>query len=60
MTMTAKLPAFSKREAQEIGTALNQGPNVPVEFLNDEEHLAVVEDGYTLSGVRDRIEDTFC
>ena len=30
---------------------LNRGPNIPVEFLDNEELLAVVEDGYILSRV---------
>ena len=49
--MTAKLPVFSRKEAQEIRMQLHHGPNIPVEFLDDEELVVVIEDGYLLSGV---------
>ena len=55
--MTAKLPVFSKKDAQQLG--LRQGPNIPVEFLDDEELLIVVEDGYILSQVRKMVKKGF-
>ena len=49
--MTAKLPVFSRREARVIGIYLRKGLNIPVKFLDNNELLAVVEDGYILSRV---------
>jgi hypothetical protein len=50
-TITAKRPVLSKEQAQVIQRCLQGGPNIPVELLNNEELLAVVEDGYVLSGI---------
>ena len=48
-TLTAKMPVLSTRKAKRFRTYLYKGPNVPVEFLDDEELVVVVEDGYVLS-----------
>jgi hypothetical protein len=52
ITITAKRPVLSKEQAQAIQCSLQGGPNIPVELLDDEELLAVVEDGYVLSGIK--------
>ena len=45
-TVTAKLLVLSKKEAQQL--RLRQGPNIPIEFLDNDELLDVVVDGYSL------------
>ena len=45
-TVTAKLLVLSKKEAQQL--RLRQGPNIPIEFLDDDELLDVVVDGHSL------------
>jgi len=50
-TVTAKLPVLTKKDARAIRSRLYKGINLPIEFLDDEEVLAVVRDGYILSGI---------
>ena len=50
-TVTAKLPVLSKKDATAIRARLRKGANIPIEELDDEELLAVVEDGHVLSGI---------
>ena len=50
-TITAKRLVLSKEQAQAIQHRLQGGPNIPVELLDDAELLAVVVDGYVLSGI---------
>ena len=50
-TITAKRPVLSKEQALAIRHYLLGGPNMPVELLDNEELLAVVKDGYILSGI---------
>jgi len=50
-TITVKRPVLSKEQALVIRYYLLGGPNMPVELLNDEELLAVIKDGYILSGI---------
>jgi len=50
-TITVKRPVLSKEQALVIRHYLLGGPNIPVELLDDEELLAVVKDGYILSGI---------
>ena len=38
---------------------LHHGPNIPVEFLDDEELVVVIEDGYLLSGAHRQVESQF-
>jgi len=47
----AKLPVLSKKDVKAIRPRLYKGANLPVEFLDNEEVLAVVGDGYILSGI---------
>ena len=50
-TVTAKLPVLSKKDTKAIRARLRKGINIPIEELDDEELLAVVEDGHVLSGI---------
>jgi hypothetical protein len=51
ITITAKRPILLKEQALAIQHRLRGGPNMPVELFDDKELLAVVEDGYLLSGI---------
>jgi len=51
ITITVKRPVLSKEQALAIRHYLLEGLNIPVELLDDEELLAVVKDGYILSGI---------
>jgi hypothetical protein len=46
-----KRPILLKEQALVIQYRLQGGPNIPVELLDNKELLAVVEDGYLLSGI---------
>jgi len=50
-TVTAKLPVLSKKDIKAIRARLRKGINIPIEELDNEELLAVVEDGHILSGI---------
>ena len=50
-TVIAKLPVLSKKDIKAIRARLRKGVNIPIEELDNEELLAVVEDGYILSGI---------
>jgi len=52
-TITAKRPVLSKEQALVIQDRLQGGLNMPVELLDNEELLAVVEDGHILSGIKE-------
>jgi len=47
----AKLPVLTRKEVKAIRPRLYNWANIPIEFLDNEELLAVVEDGYLLSGI---------
>jgi hypothetical protein len=51
ITITVKRPILLKEQALVIQYRLRGGPNIPVELLDNKELLAVVEDGYLLSGI---------
>jgi len=48
-TVIAKLPVLTKKDARAIRARLRNGPDIPIEFVDDEELLAAVEDSYILS-----------
>ena len=50
-TVIAKLPVLSKKDTKAIRARLRKGINIPIEELDNEELLAVVEDGHILSGI---------
>ena len=49
--MIAKLPVLTRKEVKAIRPRLYNWVNIPIEFLDDEELLAVVEDSYLFSGI---------
>ena len=50
----AKLPVLSKKDIRTIRPRLGNWANILIEFLDDEELLAVVEDSYLLSGINNQ------
>jgi len=50
-TVIAKLPVLSKKDIKAIRARHRKGINIPIEELDNEELLAVVEDGHILSGI---------
>jgi len=54
-TVIAKLPVLFKKDVRAIRPRLGNWANIPIEFLDNEELLAVVEDGYLLSGIGNQL-----
>jgi len=50
-TVIAKLPILTRKEVKAIRPRLYNWANILIEFLDNEELLAVVEDSYLLSGI---------
>jgi hypothetical protein len=50
-TITVKQPILLKEQALVIQHRLRGGPNIPVKLLDNKELLAIVENGYLLSGI---------
>ena len=46
VSVTAKLPILSPKDAIKRRAALTGGPNIPIALLDNEELIAVVADGY--------------
>jgi len=51
ITVIAKLPVLSKKDIKAIRPRLGNWANIPIEFLDNEELLAVVKDSYLLSRI---------
>jgi len=50
----AKLPVLTRKDIRAIRPRLRNWANIPIEFLDNEELLAVVEDGYVLIGMTEQ------
>jgi len=46
-----KLPVLSKKDIKAIRPRLGNWTNIPIEFLDNKELLAIVEDGHLLSRI---------